>query len=161
MQIDIRPYQPQDQQGVIDLILNIQQNEFGIPITLDDQPDLRIIPDFYQQQAGNFWVAVDGDQVIGSIALIDAGDGLGALRKMFVAKDWRGAEAGIAARLLTTLLDWAREQGLTEVYLGTVDVLRAAHRFYDKSGFERVDSADIPAHFPRMKPDNIFYRIRL
>ena len=129
MEIDIRPYQPQDQQGVIDLILNIQQNEFGIPITLDDQPDLRIIPDFYQQKAGNFWVAVDGDQVIGSIALIDAGEGLGALRKMFVAKDWRGREAGIASRLLTTLLDWARDHGLTEVYLGTVDVLRAAHRF--------------------------------
>jgi N-acetylglutamate synthase-like GNAT family acetyltransferase len=161
MDIDIRSYELRDQQAVIDLILGIQQGEFGLDITLEGQPDLLMVKDFYQHDAGNFWVATDQDKVIGTIALIDAGQGLGALRKMFVNSAYRGSEYGVATRLLETLLIWAREHGLKEVYLGTVDALRRAHRFYEKSGFTNVAPEDVPAHFPRMKPDSIFYRITL
>ena len=45
--IQISQYQPTYQQPIIDLILDIQQNEFNVPITLEDQPDLLIIPDFF------------------------------------------------------------------------------------------------------------------
>jgi GNAT superfamily N-acetyltransferase len=121
MTIEIRPYELRDQQPVIDLILGIQQGEFGLSITLEGQPDLLIVKDFYQRDSGNFWVATDDGKVIGTIGLIDAGQGLGALRKMFVDAAYRGSEFGVATQLLVTLLDWAREHGLTEVYLGTVD----------------------------------------
>jgi N-acetylglutamate synthase-like GNAT family acetyltransferase len=159
--IEIRPYELKDQQAVIDLILGIQQNEFGIPITLDDQPDLLTVKDFYQRDAGNFWVAEHHGKVVGTIALIDAGEGLGALRKMFVDPAYRGREFGIASQLLERLLAWATEHGLKEVYLGTTDKFHAAHRFYEKSGFTAVASEDVPAHFPRMKPDTHFYKIAL
>lgn len=161
MTIEIRQYELKDQQAVIDLILGIQQQEFGLSITLEGQPDLLIVKDFYQRDAGNFWVATEGDKLVGTIALIDAGQGLGALRKMFVDAAYRGSEFGVATKLLETLLDWARDNGLNEVYLGTVDILHRAHRFYEKSGFTAVASEDVPAHFPRMKPDSIFYRITL
>ncbi|HEY6504734.1 MAG TPA: GNAT family N-acetyltransferase, partial [Chitinophagaceae bacterium] len=80
---------------VADLILGIQNGEFGIPITLEQQPDLDEIPGFYQVNNGNFWIAKIGDKVIGTIALLDIGNNKGALRKMFVAKDYRGKESGI------------------------------------------------------------------
>jgi N-acetylglutamate synthase-like GNAT family acetyltransferase len=161
MGIEIRPYELKDQQSVIDLILTTQQKEFGLPITLEDQPDLLKVKEFYQQNAGNFWVATDGNKVIGTIALIDAGQGLGALRKMFVDPAYRGREFGTAERLLQTLLEWARKHDLKEVYLGTVDAFQRAHHFYEKSGFTAVASENVPAHFPRMKPDTIFYKITL
>ncbi len=82
--IEISVYHPQYQAQVIELILKIQRDEFGLPITLDEQPDLLIIPTFYQQGNGNFWVALDKYKVIGTIAAIDIGNNQLVLRKMFV-----------------------------------------------------------------------------
>lgn len=58
--IEIASYSPAHADAVVDVILPIQQSEFGIPITLEGQPDLRNIPGFYPQGRGNFWVAMDG-----------------------------------------------------------------------------------------------------
>jgi N-acetylglutamate synthase-like GNAT family acetyltransferase len=84
-----------------------------------------------------------------------------ALRKMFVAADCRGAEAGVARRLLDALLDHARSRRLREIYLGTTDKFLAVHRFYEKHGFELVDPAGLPKSFPRMSVDSRFYRLDL
>ena len=81
---EIISYTSQYQQDVIDLILSIQQNEFGVAVKLSDQPDLTTIPEFYQTHNGNFWVALAEGRVIGTIGLLDIGHGRGALRKMFV-----------------------------------------------------------------------------
>ncbi len=47
---------------------------------------------------------------------------------MFVKKEFRGKERGIAAALMNTLLDWAEHRKVKAIYLGTVDVYHAAHR---------------------------------
>lgn len=94
--IHIATFMPAHADGVIQLILPIQQQEFGVAVTLQDQPDLLDIPGVYQRKAGNFWVALDDDRVIGSIALLDIGNARAALRKMFVRADWRGRERGVA-----------------------------------------------------------------
>ncbi|MEA5595149.1 hypothetical protein [Rivularia sp. UHCC 0363] len=82
--IKISIYHPQYQNQVAELILKIQQQEFGVSITLEDQSDLLNIPDFYQQGNGNFWVALDEDNVVATIAAIDIDNKYLALRKMFV-----------------------------------------------------------------------------
>jgi len=69
--IKIQSYSEKYQSGVVDVILPIQQHEFSIPITLEAQPDLLDIPAFYQQGNGNFWIALAGSQVVGTIALRD------------------------------------------------------------------------------------------
>lgn len=146
------------QQKVIDLILTIQNNEFGIPVTIEHQKDLLNIPGFYQQQKGNFWIALEDDKVVGTIALIDIDNKQSALRKMFVHKDFRGKEKAVAALLLQKVNDWCREKGINEIYLGTVEVLKAAHRFYEKNGFVRIDKKELPANFPVMEVDTVFYK---
>jgi hypothetical protein len=55
--IQIVPFVQSDQAGVLEVILPIQQEEFAISITAEDQPDLLAIADFYQTGAGGFWVA--------------------------------------------------------------------------------------------------------
>ncbi len=157
----IEPYNTQHLDGIAELIVPIQREEFGIAITYDDQPDLRDIAGFYQQGAGQFWVAVDGGKVIGSIGLRDFGGGNAALRKMFVAASHRGREHGTAATLLAALLDHARQAGLKAVYLGTTEKFVAAHRFYEKNGFALISVDDLPAAFPLMKVDSRFYRLSL
>ena len=49
MNIEVYTYSGSYQQPIIDLILNIQQNEFGVPVTLEAQPDLKSISSFYQK----------------------------------------------------------------------------------------------------------------
>lgn len=160
-EILIRPHADGDRQGIVDVILPIQREEFGIAITAQDQPDLADIAGFYQNGHGQFWVALKDDRIVGTIALKDIGNGEAALRKMFVAADMRGREFGVSARLLTALLDHARQSGLRTVYLGTTDRFFAAHRFYEKNGFSEIAADALPASFPRMAVDSKFYRLAL
>jgi N-acetylglutamate synthase-like GNAT family acetyltransferase len=157
--IEIVPFSNEHQAGVIDVILPIQQSEFGISITLKDQPDLRDIPGFYQSGSGNFWVALSGARVVGTISLLDIGGAQGALRKMFVRSEYRGPNHQVARRLLETLIGWCQEKKIREIFLGTTVQFVAAHRFYEKWGFDEIPKADLPAAFPLMSVDSKFYRI--
>lgn len=132
MNIEVYTYSASYKQQIINLILSVQQNEFGIPITLEEQPDLNNISAFYQKADGNFWIAVIENKVIGTIALLDIGNFRGALRKMFVHKDFRGKEFGVGQALLNTLLEWAKQTNFKEILLGTTEKFIAAQRFYKK-----------------------------
>jgi N-acetylglutamate synthase-like GNAT family acetyltransferase len=158
--IEIAPYTAPYREGVATLILGIQRDEFGFQVTYDDQPDLKEIENFYQSGAGGFWLALEDRRVVGTIGLRDIGDD-GALRKMFVASERRGAEHRVGQRLLDTLLAHARARRLSAVWLGTTEKFLAAHRFYEKNGFERVAPETLPPSFPRMRVDTRFYRLRL
>jgi GNAT superfamily N-acetyltransferase len=155
--IEIVPFASKHAAGVVAVILPIQQSEFSIPVTLDSQPDLLDIGTFYQQGNGNFWVALKDSEVVGTVALLDIGNHQAALRKMFVRAEYRGAEHGVAKRLLETLMIWSRARGLRDIYLGTTSKFLAAHRFYEKNGFREVTSAGLPTAFPVMSVDTKFY----
>jgi GNAT superfamily N-acetyltransferase len=155
----IETYQEKYKEGIVQLILNIQQNEFNVPVTINDQPDLLNIKDVYCIKGGNFWVAVENDQIIGTIALIDMGNGQAALRKMFVHKESRGKEKGIGQLLLNTLIGWGRQKNINEVYLGTVEQLHAAKRFYQRNGFVKVEKNTLPETFPLMPVDTEFFKL--
>lgn len=156
--LSIRSFSTQDAQAVVDLVLPIQQVEFGVPVKASDQPDLLDIPAYYFNGNGHFWVAFWEDELVGSMGLLDYGGGGFALRKMFVAKAYRGADYNVAARLWLTGLEWVRQHQGSEIVLGTVDQLKAAHRFYEKQGFELIEKSALPANFPRMEVDTLFYR---
>lgn len=155
--ITIEPFELQDTNHIVSLILNIQQNEFQVPITINEQQDLLNIPTFYQQKKGNFWVAKFNDEVVGTIALIDCGDNIGTIRKMFVKKEFRGKEHGIAQRLLNTLEESARTNTIKSLYLGTLERLEAAIRFYERNGFTLIQKQNLPTVFPLMPVDTHFF----
>lgn len=159
--IRIIEYSANYQEEIIALILGIQQDEFHVAITREDQPDLSDIPGFYQQGKGNFWLAVYDDQVIGTIALVDIGNGQSALRKMFVKAAFRGSRYNTGHQLLQQLIAWAKKQGIGAIYLGTTEKFLAAHRFYEKNNFMQIDESELPAAFPIMKVDTRFYQLKL
>jgi len=154
----IEIYADINKKDVADLILQIQNAEFGIPITLELQPDLNEIPRFYQTNSGNFWIAKIDNKIIGTISLLDIGNRKAALRKMFVDKNYRGKEFGVGQKLLNTLIDWARYKEFTEIFLGTTEKFTRAQKFYEKNGFEEIEKPELPATFPIMEVDIKFYR---
>lgn len=156
----INSARPTDKSEIVRLILPIQRDEFSIPISLEDQPDLSDIESCYHGRGGNFWVAREGDQVVGTAALLAIGDHAFALRKMFVHSQYRGSrgnQPSVAQNLLSQALSWAKEQAGSRIYLGTTEAFLAAQKFYLKNGFKEIDRADLPASFPLMKVDSRFF----
>jgi putative acetyltransferase len=100
------------------------------------------------------WVALDGAEVVGSVALRDLGDGVVELKRMYLRPDQRGR--GLGRELLGVALDWARDRGMRAVRLDTSERMLAAQRLYEAYGFERV-----PGEAPRQGQCRLLYELRL
>ncbi len=146
---------------VIDLILNIQQNEFKVPISIKDQPDLNQIESYYQTNKGNFWIALENKKIIGTIALLDIDNQTAVIRKMFVNQDFRGPSHLIGQSLMDKLICHAGQNHIQYLFLGTTEKMFAAHRFYEKNGFVKINKTELPELFPLVKVDTIFYKLKL
>lgn len=144
-------FSPAYQEALVELILTIQQQEFGLPIGLEEQPDLLAIQEHYSQ----FWLALDEDQLVGSIALVDLGNHHAALKKMFVRSDYR--QAGIGRLLVNHLVAKSKDLEIHSIYLGTTQEFKAAQHFYKKYGFQEIEKNQLPANFPLLKVDDTFY----
>ena len=154
--VTIRPYQDGDTQGILDLIADLQRNEFDIN-SLTDQPDLANIDGFYGQGSSGFWVAVAADKIVGTIALLDITQNQAALRNRFVAPDYRGKDVGVSEKLLNHLFEQARSSGVQDIYLGTTADIKTDHKFYENHGFARYSKTDLPTRFPILTVDSWFY----
>jgi ribosomal protein S18 acetylase RimI-like enzyme len=93
-------------------------------------------------------VARDGDVVVGSVALVLAGefgeitdsDDEAAFRMLVVDPAARGR--GIGELLVRSCLDRARAAGKRRMVLSTDPGMRAAHRLYERLGFRRLPERD-------------------
>lgn len=159
-EVKIVPFEEKYTQEIVDLIIPIQREEFNIQLTVEDQPDLLTIQEEYINTGGNFWVALFDDKVIGTIALVRLENHCGAIKKMFVTKDFRG-EKQIGRKLLDTLVNYCKEQGYERLYLGTVEVLKAAQKFYKKNDFELIDKTEMPKDYHLMDVDTVFFMRKL
>ncbi|MNK47746.1 acetyltransferase [compost metagenome] len=159
--MQIQPIQNEYENQIVDLILNIQQKEFNVPITLEDQPDLLDIQNFYFKSGGTFLGAFIDGKLVGTIALVKFNPEAAAIRKMFVKKEFRGKEFQIAQQLLEQLIAYSKENRIKDLYLGTVSLLQAALRFYEKNNFATIPKEALPTDFPLMKPDNTFCHLKL
>jgi GNAT superfamily N-acetyltransferase len=100
------------------------------------------------------WVALADDEVVGSVALRDLGDGAVELKRMYLRPDQRGH--GLGKQLLAIALDWAHANGVGVVRLDTSEQMVAAQRLYEAHGFRRV-----PGDAPRQGQCRLLYERRL
>jgi GNAT superfamily N-acetyltransferase len=159
MRVEIVSYKDEYKQQIIDLILHIQNDEAKINLSLEEQPDLLDIPSCYEKKGGRFWVAVDGRDVIGTFAFMNYGNGNAVLKKFFVRSDWRKKKVGLA--LYQTVIDYLKEQGYKQALLDTPSVATAAHRFYEKAGFRRIEKSDLPFKYSYPDRDSLLYLLKL
>jgi N-acetylglutamate synthase-like GNAT family acetyltransferase len=159
--VRIIDFQPDLQAGVEELVLNIQRNEFGLDVPRENQLDLMDIPGVFQRGKGKFWVAIDQDAVVGTVGIVDIGNGQAALKKMFVHKNYRGKEKGVAKALMDEAKSHCSRNAITSIYLGTVGSFHAAHRFYEKNDFVEIPKDTLPKAFEVVSVDTKFYRCSL
>jgi N-acetylglutamate synthase and related acetyltransferases len=125
-------------EGVVDLILAVENDEFGFSLSFADQPDLKNIQDSYVNTGGRFWIALDGSKVVGTTALYNLGNGDLALRKMFVLREFRGGQPSLAQHLLDEAFQWARAGEFKRIFLDTPASSR--RRFASTGGMDSLKS---------------------
>jgi DNA-binding MarR family transcriptional regulator/N-acetylglutamate synthase-like GNAT family acetyltransferase len=143
---------------IIAMIETIQREEFNIPVTPAlNIGILRAEEEYYANNSYNFWYAINQEgTIIGSIGLKQIDPSRVELKKFFVTQAYRGK--GIAQDLLKKAAASANKQGYKEMYLGTVDVLKGAHRFYEKFGFKRISKDQLPKNFQLTAQDTQFFK---
>lgn len=157
--IEIETYSGTYEKEIISLILNIQNNEAKINLSLAEQPDLENIYENYQAKGGNFWIAIHSGCVIGTIGLMMKNNKCAILKKFFVMKEFRSQKVGLT--LYQRLLEYALEKGVEHIILDTPSVAKASHKFYEQNGFRCVVSDDLPIKYNYPDRDSILYMLDL
>jgi len=158
----IREWEIQDCRAVIDLVLDIQNVEYSVGLTLADQPDLLNVPGHYMAGGGNFWVAVTpSDRVVGCIGLQRLSATAGALKKFFVSAEYRGPSHGHSVALFATLMRFAAHHRLSNILLDSPAVATRSHRFYTRMGFRRISVEELPVPYTFVDRDSHLYLLSL
>jgi N-acetylglutamate synthase-like GNAT family acetyltransferase len=153
-------YRPEFTDGVIDLILTVQNIEAGLDISLEQQPDLLNIESNYVQPGGGFWVAVsEQSQVIGSIGLQRETESIAILKKFFVKDGYRGGDLGVAAALFDRLIAFSDLRGVKTIILDTPSIASRSHAFYRKKGFRQIDKDEVPIMYDYPERDSLLFRL--
>ena len=95
---------------------------------------------YFIGRGGRIFVALDGDRVVGTCAIVPHGAGELELAKLAVDEACRGR--GIARRLVDRCLDHARTEGVGRVILVSNSRLQAALRLYESLGFRYAPVPD-------------------
>lgn len=143
----------------ISLILDIQNNESKIGLSLEEQPDLLHINLSYQQSGGEFWIALSEGKVIGTIGLMLRENHCAVLKKFFVSKEYRSQKIGLA--LYKELIRFAEEADVRHIILDTPSVAKVSHKFYEKAGFRKIDKKQLPIEYVYPDRDSLLYMLDL
>ena len=155
--MNIETYKGKYDDEIISLILDIQNNEAKINLSLQEQPDLIDISRFYQQDGGEFWIALSDEKVVGTIGLMLKENQCAILKKFFVHKDFRSKKVGLS--LYNALLKYAKEIDIQHIILDTPSVATASHRFYERAGFHIISMEELPIPYTYPDRDSILYML--
>jgi RimJ/RimL family protein N-acetyltransferase len=155
----IQSYSDEYKNQVIELVFDILENEFGHH-SKNGRPDVKNISKFYQKDKNNnFWIAIDeNNNIVGTIAIFDLGEGWGNLRRLYVKKEFR--KMGLAQDLFSAFLKFAKDKKYNRIFLSTWNEAIAAQKFYKKNGFVKIKSLPERILWTTSK-DTIFYELEL
>jgi ribosomal protein S18 acetylase RimI-like enzyme len=91
----------------------------------------------FDERKDCLWLAEEGGQIAGSIAIAGQADLTAQLRWFLVHPEARGS--GLGGRLLRDALDFCRTREFRSVFLWTISELNAAAHLYQRAGFRRTE----------------------
>lgn len=132
----IRAATDADANGLISLISNVFSEYPGCVIDLETlDRDLLAIRGYVRERGGDFWVAEQGDRVVGCIGYTQPKPGVVELKRLYVARAAR--KQGLGQRLYALILAAAKAHGARAIECWSDTRFKDAHDFYLKRGFAR------------------------
>jgi len=131
----IRKFQPHDAQAVKALIMGVMSREFPQSVTAFPFDDLDHIEEVYGKLGEAFFVAADGEEVVGTVAVKREDDRVALLRRVFVRPQNRRQQIGL--RLIDRAIGFCQEVGYQELVFKTSTRMDGAIRLVQKRGFHQ------------------------
>jgi carbonic anhydrase len=95
------------------------------------------LPGAYAPPSGHLFLAVDGHQVMGCVALRKIGDGVGEMKRLYVRPEFRGR--GLGRTLTEKLIAEAKQIGYARLLLDTLPgKMDQAIAMYRSFGFQEI-----------------------
>lgn len=99
--------------------------------------ELAELPGDYAPPRGRLFLAVDGNQVMGCVALRKIGDGVGEMKRLYVRPEFRGR--GLGRTLTEKLIAEAKQIGYARLRLDTLPgKMDQAMAMYRSLGFQEI-----------------------
>lgn len=103
------------------------------------EKELAELPGEYVPPAGRLFLAFDGDQISGCVALRGLGEGVCEMKRLYVRPDSRGR--GLGRQLTETVINAAREIGYHRMRLDTLPgKMDKAISMYLSLGFREIEA---------------------
>ena len=128
-------------QPVIGALISTVLRTYGIATDLrTTDKDLADIRASYANEGGCFFVLLDGQRLIGTVAITRKSTSSCELCRMYLDSEYR--RQGLGRLLLDTAISEAKNRRYAEMHLKTAAVLVEAIRLYESMGFVRT--SDVP-----------------
>jgi len=103
------------------------------------EKELAELPGEYVPPTGRLFLAFDGDQISGCVALRGLGDGVCEVKRLYVRPEFRGK--GLGRELTQAVIDAAREIGYERMRLDTLPgKMDTALTMYRSLGFQEIEA---------------------
>lgn len=139
--IQIRPIEQKDNIDIAKVIRGALE-EFGAnkPGTVYFDPTTDALFELFNTTGSYYYIATINNKVVGGAGIFPTENlpkGTCELVKLYLHKDARGT--GLGKQLLNTAMQWAKENGYTQVYLESMPELSKAVTIYENVGFQRIN----------------------
>ena len=137
MSFDIIPATSADQIATARQLFKEYEASLGIELTFQGfAREVAALPGAYAPPAGRLFLATDGLEPGGCVALRSLGAGLCEMKRLYVRPAARGARLG--RRLAETVIGEARAIGYTRMRLDTLPSMKEAFALYQTLGFREI-----------------------
>jgi putative acetyltransferase len=135
--IDIVRARSAEQIATARMLFKEYEASLGIELTFQGfAREVAELPGSYAPPAGRLFLATDGTEPAGCVALRLLGDGVCEMKRLYVRPTARGARLG--RRLTETVIREARAIGYTRMRLDTLPSMKEAFALYQTLGFREI-----------------------
>lgn len=137
MSIDIVRATSAEQIATARVLFKEYEASLGIELTFQGfAREVAELPGAYAPPAGRLFLATDGTEPAGCVALRPLGDGVCEMKRLYVRPTARGTRLG--RRLTETVIREARAIGYTRMRLDTLPSMKEAFALYKTIGFREI-----------------------
>ncbi len=130
--LKIQEYSEEYQEQVKNLVISIHE-EFGFPYDFNIDYDLENPKKIYTNSGGIFFVLLNGEKVVGTVAIKKINGNTAELKRMYLLKNYRGK--GWGSKLLDKAIEFCKKEGFGQIGLDTNVKQVGAQKLYGKKGF--------------------------
>jgi putative acetyltransferase len=142
--MEIRDFSTDDAAAVRELFIQVnrllapadRKDAFEIYIARSLTEEIDRVSEYYSERNGGFWVAVEGEGIVGMFGLEPSGEGAMELRRMYIDPDFR--RRGMARKMLDFAEQQCRRRQRPRMNLSTSELQQEALSLYRNAGYALV-----------------------